>query len=125
MKVFNHKQLCIILKPSIDDELICYLIINQLRKHRFKHKQEKLLHNLSRYQCFYKNKGYNRFEILDIIKCNIFDCYSPDDNIYYYYKMKHSNNAYLTSRSLIQYVRGMYYLIDIFHRNNFDCYFIK
>ena len=41
MKIINHKQLLIILKPKYNYPIICKLIIQQLRQQRFKNKQNK------------------------------------------------------------------------------------
>ena len=67
MKIFNHKQLLIILKPKYNYPIICKLIIQQLRKDRFKFKQNKLLNNLLKYivKC-YDGSTYNRFDIIKL-----------------------------------------------------------
>ena len=65
MKIFNHKQLLIILKPKYNYPIICKLIIDKLRKDRFKFKQNKLLNNLLKYKVECKDgTTYNRFDIV-------------------------------------------------------------
>ena len=65
MKIFNYKQLLIILKPKYNYPIICRLIIQQLRQIRFKHKQHKLLNNLLKYKVIsVHGTTYNRFDIV-------------------------------------------------------------
>ena len=62
MKIFNYKQLLIILKPKYNYPIICKLIIQQLRQQRFKNKQNKLLNNLLKYQVL-DDKCSKNFEL--------------------------------------------------------------
>ena len=72
MKIFNHNQLLIILKPKYNYPIICRLVIDQLRKNRFKLKQNKLLNNLLKYKVkCYDGAILDRFDVIDYTKTDI------------------------------------------------------
>ena len=141
MKIFNHKQLLIILKPKYNYPIICKLIIQQLRQMRFKFKQKKLLNNLLNYKITYlKDNKYiikNRFELFEkyYVGCNGLYEYlieSIEDNIiedntkYKHFEIWYDDNPYYRpwcddNNNLIEFIMWFYafcydenrYMIDI------------
>ena len=128
MKIFNHKQLLIILKPKYNYPIICKLIINKLRKDRFNNKQNKLLNNLLNYKIKVDDVWYDRF--------HIYEKYDPrhfylntfniiDNSPYYYYKIIYNfswNEADFDLR--VSNIMSLYYALQIY-TNCYDIKFIK
>lgn len=122
MKVFNHKQLHIILKPKFNCPIICKLIINQLKKYRFKHKQQKLFNNLLIYKINYSGKWYNRFQFDDLFhyktSCYIND-YAFDNITTEFYELTY-NSAWGEDMKLIGFAKifSLYWTIYCYYTYN-------
>lgn len=123
MKIVNHKQLLIILRPKYNYPIICKLIINQLRKKRFKNKQNKLLNNLLKYKARIQqnDKELTRFELLGHEFYNkVYEDYLYSDNSKYKgYSVEFNGDLNLyTCLTLID----MIFIVSLHHKDLTDIY---
>ena len=112
MKIFNYKQLLIILKPKYNYPIICKLVIDQLRKNRFKYKQNKLLNNLSKYKVKFRKDDieWTRFQIFNdkSLYYTMYEEYLFSDNtIYNKYIILYESNNVVSYNSLMDVILTM------------------
>lgn len=90
MHLFSHTQLCIILKPIMNDPNIVKLIHNHLRIIWFQIRQKKFKYNFESYKSHTDKiwqRGFNRNK-LHQIHCILFD------NTPFYYKVSNIDHDY-------------------------------